>query len=203
MLRLRLHPENPQARLIQQAVQALKNEQLLIIPTESCYYFAGKMSSKTAFQRLKQLYSKHDRLSLTLLCRSLSDISTYVSLDNQQFRIVKAHTPSAIEFILPAQKTVAKHLRDESNDYIAVSFSTHPVGQMLLESLDEPLLICPVILPNDDEPLADPEEIALQLEKRVDVFLDTGYALNLSATRVDLSADEANVQYEGIDEFKN
>lgn len=203
MFRLRLHPENPQPRLIQQAVQALKNEQLLIIPTESCYHFACNMNSKTAFQHLKRLYSKHhDTLSFTLLCRSFSDISNYVCLDNQQFRLIKAHIPSAIEFILPTQKTVAKHLRDETNNRIAVSHSKHQVVQMLLELIDEPLLICPVTLQNNDEPLTDPEEITLQLEKYIDVFLDTGYGLNLAATRVDLCGDNVNVVYYGIGNFK-
>lgn len=201
MLRLHIHPNNPQTRLIQQTVNALNDDQLIIIPSESCYMFACKISSKTAWQRIEQLYGKHADIDYSILCSSLSEMANYAMLDNQQFRTVKAHTPSAIEFILPAQKAVPKHLRDDKKDSIAVCYSSHQIGQMLIELLAEPLVICPVMM-SDDEPLADPEDIVLQLEKRVDILLDTGYGVPVRSTRVDLSSDEYQIIHYGIGDIQ-
>ncbi|MDO4223095.1 MAG: L-threonylcarbamoyladenylate synthase [Acinetobacter sp.] len=197
MLRLHVHPENPQPRLIQQAATALKDGQIAIMATDACYVLCCQMNNKTAVERIMRLRGANDKYQHTLLCQDVSQLSHYATVENHAFRAIKSHLPNATQFILPATKAVPKHLVSKQKT-IALRISDYPLCQMLLEQLGEPMLISTLQLADSDEILSDPEEIAFQLEKLVDVFLDSSYGLPTAASIVDLSDDHAHIVRYGI-----
>lgn len=198
MLRLHIHPENPQPRLMQQVVQALNDDKIVIYPTDTCYAIGCKISNKSGVERISRLLQLNDKYVFGLLCQDLSQVSQYAEVDNQQFRILKANTPSEIAFILSATKMTPKHLHNKAKQ-IAIRINQHIINQQLIEQLNEPLLVCDLKV--NDEILDDPEQIELQFEKLVDIFVDSGYGLAMSSTIVDLSCDDVQVLHHGLGHF--
>lgn len=195
MLRLHIHPENPQTRLMQQVVQALNDDKIVIYPTDTCYAIGCKIGNKSGVERINRLLQLNDKYTFSLLCQDLSQVSQYAEVDNQQFRILKANTPSEIAFILSATKMTPKHLHNKAKQ-ITVRVNQHIINQQLIEQLNEPLLVCDLMV--NDEILDDPEQIELQFEKLVDVFIDNGYGLAINSTLVDISTGEIQVLSQGL-----
>lgn len=194
----RLHPENPQPRLLKQAVERLQAGELLAMPTDASYVLACHMGDKAAMERLRRLRQLDDSHHLTLLCRDLSDLSTYAKVDNPTFRLLKAHTPGAYTFILNGTREVPKRLLHPKRQTIGIRVPSHPLALGLLELLGEPLLSATLQMPGDTEPLNDPDEIALRLARQVDVVLDAGFGSLVSTTVVDLTGDAPVVLREGL-----
>jgi tRNA threonylcarbamoyl adenosine modification protein (Sua5/YciO/YrdC/YwlC family) len=193
-----LHPENPQSRLLKQAVERLKAGELLVMATDASYVLVCHIGDKAALDRLRRVRDLDDHHHLTLLCRDLSEIGTYAKVDNSVFRLLKAHTPGAYTFILSGTKEVPKRLLHPKKQTIGIRIPDHPVAQGLLELMGEPLLSTTLQMPGETEPLNDPEEIVSQLQKRVDVILDSGYGGLLSTTVVDFSEGNPLVLREGL-----
>lgn len=126
MQTLYIHPDNPQPRLIEQAAEALKNDQLIIYPTDTSYAFGCRLGAKQALEKLRLIRQLDDKHQFTLLCRDLSEIATYATVDNQQFKQLKAHTPAAITFILNATKDVPKKLAHPKKKTIGIRVPTTP-----------------------------------------------------------------------------
>lgn len=198
MLRLHIHPENPQARLMQQVMQALNDDKIVIYPTDTCYAIGCKIGNKSGVERISRLLQLNDKYTFSLLCQDLSQVSQYAEVDNQQFRILKANTPSEIAFILSATKMTPKHLHNKAKQ-IAIRVNQHIINQQLIEQLNEPLLVCDLMV--NDEILDDLEQIELQFEKLVDVFIDNGYGLAINSTLVDISTGEIQVLSQGLGEI--
>lgn len=198
MLHLRIHPDNPQARLISQAVERLKQGDIMVYPTDTSYALGCQIGNKTAMERIAQIRGLTDKHQYSIMCANLSDIATYAQVDNTQFRLLKAHTPSAITFILPASKELPKRLMHPKRKTIGIRFPEHTICQALLEQLGEPILTTTLILPNQNESLTDPDEIAMQLNKRIDLFLDSGYGQLSTTSVVDLSDGNPNIVRYGL-----
>lgn len=193
-----LHPDNPQPRLLKQAADRLKAGELLVMATDASYVLVCHIGDKAALERLRRVRGLDDHHHLTLLCRDLSEIGTYAKVDNSVFRLLKAHTPGAYTFILAGTKEVPKRLLHPKKQTIGIRIPDHPVAQGLLELMGEPLLSTTLQMPGDSEPLNDPEDIVSQLQKRVDVILDSGYGGLMSTTVVDFSDDNPVVLREGL-----
>lgn len=193
-----LHPENPQTRLLKQAAERLKAGELLVMATDASYVLVCHIGDKAALDRLRRVRNLDDHHHLTLLCRDLSDIGVYAKIDNTVFRLLKAHTPGAYTFILPGTKEVPKRLLHPKKQTIGIRIPDHPVAQGLLELMGEPLLSTTLQLPGEADPLNDPEDIVSQLQKQVDVILDSGFGGLMSTTVVDFSEGYPQVLREGL-----
>lgn len=198
MLHLRIHPENPQSRLINQAVDRIKAGDIVVYPTDSAYAIGCHIGDKGAMERLSQIRKLPVQHQYAILCRDLSDIATYAKVDNATYRLLKANTPCVCTFILNATSEVPKRLMHPKKKTIGIRIPSNPICQALLEELGEPLLTSTLILPRQELPLDDPYDIEMQLSKLIDVFIDGGIATTGVTSIVDLSGEEPVIIREGM-----
>ena len=185
-----VHPDNPQPRLIRQAVDIVRNGGVMVYPTDSCYALGCQIGDKDAMQRIRDIRGLDENHHFTLVCRDLSELSRYARVDNRQYRLLKANTPGSYTFILLATKEVPRRLQHPKRATIGLRVPDHAVSLALLEELDEPLLSSTLILPGDEEPLSDGEEIRERLEKRVDLIVDSGSCCTGMSTVIDLTGSD-------------
>jgi tRNA threonylcarbamoyl adenosine modification protein (Sua5/YciO/YrdC/YwlC family) len=184
-----VHPDNPQLRLIRQAAEIVRAGGVIVYPTDSCYAFGCQLGDKAAMERIRAIRRLDERHHFTLVCRDLSEISKYARVDDLQFRLLKANTPGSYTFILQATKEVPRRLQHPKRATIGLRVPDHPIVAALLDELGEPLLSCTLILPGDELPLNDPEEIRERLDHQVDLILDGGFCGVEPTTVIDLTAD--------------
>lgn len=185
-----IHPENPQLRLIKQAVQIIDGGGIVALPTDSCYALVCHLDDKSAVERLRRIRNVDDKHHLTLLCRDLSEISLYARIDNRQYRLLKATTPGPYTFILEATKEVPRRLSHPSRKTIGLRVPENRIAHALLEELGQPLLGTTLILPGEEDALTDPDEIRIRLERQVELVLDGGACSFEPTTVIDLTGDE-------------
>ena len=193
-----IHPENPQPRLIQQAVEIIRAGGVVIYPTDSCYALGCQLGDKAAVDRIRRIRQVDDKHHFTLMCRDLSDLATYAKVDNQQFRLLKTITPGPYTVLLEATKEVPKRLWHPKKQTIGLRVPNHPVVQALLAALGEPLLTSTLLVPGEIEPPYDPYEIRNVLEHQVDLIIDGGYCGTEPTTVIDLSTEEMQVVRQGL-----
>ncbi|MFZ6674024.1 L-threonylcarbamoyladenylate synthase [Undibacterium sp. Xuan67W] len=184
-----LHPDNPQLRLIKQAAQIIHQGGIVALPTDSCYALVCHLDDKDAVTRLRRIRAVDEKHHLTLLCRDLSEIALYAKVDNRQYRMLKAATPGAFTVILEATKEVPRRLSHPSRKTIGLRVPENRITHALLEELGQALLGTTLILPNEDEPLTDPEVIREKLEKQVDLIIDGGACSLIPTTVIDMTDD--------------
>lgn len=192
-----IHPVNPQLRLIRKAADIVRAGGIIVYPTDSCYGLGCHIGDKTAMERLRVIRQVDEKHPFTLVCRDLSEIATYAKVDNRQYRLLKAATPGCYAFILEATREVPKRLQHPSRRTIGLRIPDHPVVNALLAELNEPLLSSSLILPGDDLPLNDPDEIRERLEHQVDLILDSGACGLEPTTVVNLTGDEPVIERVG------
>lgn len=192
-----VHPENPQLRLIKQAAQIIHGGGIVALPTDSCYALVCHLDDKAAVEKLRRIRGIDERHHLTLLCRDLSEISTYARVDNKQFRLLKAVTPGAYTFILEATREVPRRLSHPSRKTIGLRVPQNPIVEMLLAELGQPLLGTTLILPGDEEPLTDPDLVLERLGKQVELVIDGGACRLEPTTVVDLTGPEPELIRQG------
>jgi tRNA threonylcarbamoyl adenosine modification protein (Sua5/YciO/YrdC/YwlC family) len=185
-----IHPENPQSRLIKQAVQLILGGGIIALPTDSGYALACQLDDKSAVERMRRLRGVDEKHHMTLLCRDLSEISLYARLDNRQYRMLKAATPGPYTIILEATKEVPRRLSHPSRKSIGLRVPEHRITQALLEELKQPLVSTTLILPGEPDPLTNPDEIRDKLEKLIELVIDGGHCAMEPTTVVDLTGDE-------------
>lgn len=184
---LHIHPDNPQARLLKQAVQWLSRGEVLAIPTDSSYALACHLDDKAAVDRLRRIRGVDDRHHLTLLCRDLSELALFARVDNRQYRLLKAATPGAYTFILEASREVPRRVSHPQRKTIGLRVPDHSALQALLALHEAPLLATTLILPGQDGPLNDPEDIREQLEHQIAAVVDAGACPLEPTTVLDLT----------------
>ncbi len=184
-----VHPENPQPRLIRQAAEVVRAGGVIVYPTDSCYALGCHIGDKAAMERIRAIRGVDERHHLTLVCRNLSEIGQYARVDNSQFRLLKTATPGSYTFILQATREVPKRLLHPRRRTIGLRVPDHKVTQALLAELDEPLLSSTLMLPGDDTPLNDVDEIRSELERAVDAILDAGSCGIVPTTVVDMTGE--------------
>lgn len=183
-----IHPQNPQARLMRSAADIVQRGGVIVYPTDSCYAIGCQLGNKDAANRIRQLRQLDSQHHFTLMCRNLSELGTYAAIDKSQYRVLKAATPGSYTFILPATRDVPKRLQHPKRSTIGLRVPDHIIALALLEALDEPLLSATLILPGDDTPLTDAEEIRERLEKSVDLIIEGGNCGIVPTTVVDLTS---------------
>jgi len=169
-----IHPDNPQQRLIGQAVSIIQQGGVVVYPTDSCYALGCHLGDKAAMERIARIRRTGPKHNFTLVCRDLSDISLYSRVDNATYRILKSLTPGPYTFILRATNEVPRRLQNPKRKTIGIRIPDNAICQSLLTELDEPMMSSTLIMPDKDLPETDATEIRQLLEKQVDLIIDGG-----------------------------
>ncbi len=189
---LQIHPDNPQLRLINQAVAVMRKGGVVVYPTDSCYAIGCHIGDKAAQDKIRKIRQLDDNHDFTLVCRDLSEISLYAKIDNSSYKSIKSLTPGPFTFILKATREVPRRLQNPKRKTIGIRIPDNSIALALLEALEEPIMSSTLQMPGDDFPLSDPEEIYERLGKLVDIVIDGG-ACELEPTSVIELMNEAPV----------
>ena len=196
-----VHPDNPQARLLKQAVQLLHKGGVLAVPTDSSYALVCHLDDRAAADRLRSIRGVDERHHLTLLCRDLSELASYARVDNRQYRLLKLGTPGAYTFVLEASKEVPRRVSHPSRKTIGLRVPEHRALQELLALHGAPLLATTLIPPGETDPLNDAHEIRERFEHDLAAVIDAGACALAPTTVVDLTpmanGDDPQVLREG------
>ncbi|MBD1391315.1 threonylcarbamoyl-AMP synthase [Neiella sp. HB171785] len=185
-----VHPDNPQARLINQAAAIIRNGGVVIYPTDSGYAIGCHIGDKKALDRICRIRKIDKDHNFTLVCRDLSELSLYAKVENSAFRVIRNNTPGAYTFIFKATKEVPRRLLNPKKKTIGIRVPDNTIALALLEALGEPLMSTTLILPDSDVAESDPEEIRDRLEHQVDLIINGGHLGESPTTVVDFSDDE-------------
>lgn len=196
-----IHPENPQARLIKQAADIIRNGGLVAYPTDSAYALGCHIGDKLALDRICGIRKISKDHNFTLVCRDLSEVATYAKVNNQMFRLIKAHTPGPFTFILTATSETPKRLKHPKKKTIGIRIPNNPIVRDLLDELNEPMMTSTLIMPGEELPLTDPYDIRITLEHQLELVIDGGFCGMEPTTVVDLSGDSPVVVRQGCGEF--
>lgn len=192
-----IHPENPQGRLIKQAVEIIRGGGLVAYPTDCAYALGCHIGDKTALDRIRAIRQLDKSHNFTLMCRDLSELATYARVDNQTFRLLKGHMPGPFTFILEATSEVPKRLMHPKKKTIGMRVPDNPIALALLEELGEPLMTSSLLLPGDTVPLTDPYDIRETLEHQLDLVIDGGFCGMEATTVVDLTGEVPELMRQG------
>jgi tRNA threonylcarbamoyl adenosine modification protein (Sua5/YciO/YrdC/YwlC family) len=182
-----IHPDNPQSRLIKQAAEMLREGAVIVYPTDSGFALGCRLEDKDAVMRIRQIRGLDEKHLMTLMCRDLSELAKYARVDNAHFRLLKNNTPGSYTFILDATREVPRRLQHPKRSTVGLRIPDHPVALALLEELGEPILSSTLILPEEDQPLTDVEQIREHLERLVELIIEGGVVGNEPTTVIDLT----------------
>jgi len=188
-----IHPDNPQKRIIGQIVDVLRKGGVVVYPTDSAYALGCHIGDKTAMERIRKIREVDNKHDFTLVCRDLSELAVYAKVGQQAFRMLKGLTPGPYTFILQATREVPRRLQNPRRRTIGLRVPANPIAIAILEEIAEPLMSSTLILPGDDSPMTDMDEIAQRIKHAVDVIIDGGYCGVEPTTIVDLVSDEPEV----------
>ncbi len=182
-----IHPDNPQPRLLKQAVQLLERGGVLAVPTDSSYALVCHLDDKAAADQMRRIRQVDEKHHLTLLCRDLSELASYARVDNRQYRLLKQATPGAYTFILEASKEVPRRLSHPSRKTIGLRVPDHNTLRNLLELHNGALLATTLIQPGETDPLNDAQIIRERFERVLAGVIDAGACPLEPTTVVDLT----------------
>jgi tRNA threonylcarbamoyl adenosine modification protein (Sua5/YciO/YrdC/YwlC family) len=189
---LDIHPVNPQPRLIEQTVAILRDDGVIAYPTDSGYALGIQLGNRSGLDRMRAIRHLDDKHHFTLLCHDFAQMGPLVHLDNAVFRLVKAATPGAYTFILPATSEVPRRLMAPKKRTVGVRIPDHVLAHALLEALGEPLISTTLLLPDETEPMTEGWRIKDELDQLLDAVIE-GEAGSLPTTVVDLSSGSPEI----------
>lgn len=188
-----IHPDNPQPRLIHQVVEIVRRGGVIVYPTDSSYALGCHIGDKDAMERIRRIRQVDTKHNFTLVCRDLAEVALYARVSNADYRLLRAHTPGAYTFILPATREVPRRLQNPRRKTIGLRVPQHRIAQALLTELGEPLMSSTLILPGEDLPMAEMDEIRPRLEHQVDLIIDGGNCGWEPTTVIELSEGLATI----------
>ncbi|CAN8140832.1 putative RNA-binding protein YciO [uncultured Thiomicrorhabdus sp.] len=198
---INVHPDNPQARLLEQVVEILTKEGVIAYPTESGYALGCLLDNKKGADRIRRIRQLDEKHELTLVCEDLSNLSSYAKVGNTQYRYIKKHLPGPYTFLLPASREVPKRLQSPKRKTIGLRISPNVVTNTLLSYFDKPLLSASLIMPGDDHPLTDGWSVYENLNHALDAVLDGGFTGFEPTTIIDFTEEEPILVRQGQGEF--
>jgi tRNA threonylcarbamoyl adenosine modification protein (Sua5/YciO/YrdC/YwlC family) len=199
---LQLHPVSPQLRFIRQAVQCLRSGGVIVYPTDSCYALGCHIGDKNALERIREIRQTDRNHHFTLVCRDLAEVAKYALVENWQYRLLRAHTPGPYTFLLKASRETPRRLKHERRGTIGLRVPDHPVTALLLSELGEPVMSSTLLLPGEDLPRTDAQEIYEKLQHSVDMVLDGGNCGLIPTSVIDMSGERAIVARAGRGDVK-
>ena len=194
---LTIHPDNPQQRLIDQAVEIIRKGGLIAYPTDSAYALGCHIGDKTALDRIRTIRQLDKHKNFTLMCRDLSELASYAKVSNSDFRELKAHTPGAYTFILNATPEVPRRLMHPKRKTIGMRVPDNAIALAIMATLGEPLMSSSLILPGEEIPLTDPYDIKSSLSGQLDLVIDGGFCGFDATSVIDLTGDEPQITRRG------
>ncbi|AIJ22131.1 L-threonylcarbamoyladenylate synthase [Amycolatopsis methanolica] len=192
-----VHPDNPQRRSIGQIVDLLRQDGLIVYPTDSAYALGCQLGNRDGLDRIRAIRHLDDRHHFTLVCRDFAQLGQFAHVENTVFRAIKAATPGSYTFILPATKEVPRRLLHPKKKTVGVRIPDHVVAQALLDELGEPLVSSTLLLPDHEEPLTQGWEIKDELDHVVDAVVDSGDCGTEPTTVIDFSSGEPEIVRKG------
>ena len=198
---LSIHPENPQQRLIAKAAEIVRKGGVIVYPTDSVYAIGCHIGDKQALDRIRAIRRLDSNHNFTLMCRDLSELSSYAKVENSAFRAIKASTPGPFTFILNATSEVPRRLQHPKRKTVGLRVPNSPIAQALLQELGEPMMSVTLIMPGDEYPLIDPYDIRQIMEPHIDVFIDGGYCGLVPSTVVDMTGPAPEIIRQGMGDF--
>ena len=198
---LSIHPENPQQRLIAKAAEIVRKGGVIVYPTDSVYAIGCHIGDKQAHDRIRAIRRLDSNHNFTLMCRDLSELSSYAKVENSAFRAIKASTPGPFTFILNATSEVPRRLQHPKRKTVGLRVPNSPIAQALLQELGEPMMSVTLIMPGDEYPLTDPYDIRQIMEPHIDVFIDGGYCGLVPSTVVDMTGPAPEIIRQGMGDF--
>ena len=184
---IELNAYSPQYDLVSELCRALNAGSVIAYPTDSGYALGCKMGMKQPLKRIKNIRDLNDKHNFTLICKDLSEISAYAKIDNPTYRILKRCTPGSYTFILSATNKVPVLMQAKGKKTVGIRVPTNLIPLALSEKLGEPILSSSLIMPGEDEPLLDAEDVSNRIGDLVDYIVDGGYCGYEPTTVVDLS----------------
>ena len=192
-----VHPDNPQVRLIKQAVEIVRSGGVIVYPTDSGYALGCQIGAKRPLETIRRIRKLSDKHCFTMICRDLKELGLYARVDNSQYRLIKNHTPGPYTFILPATNEVPRRLMQPKRKTIGIRVPDNNIALALLDELNEPLMSVTLILPGEELPMTDPYDIRQTLEHELDLVIDGGYCGMEPTSVIDLADDEIKVVRQG------
>jgi len=196
-----MHSQNPQPRLLRQAAEALGKGQLIAYPTDSTYALGCALNSRQALQAIRQIRGLSENHPLSLICDSIAQAAQYAIIDDDNYRILKATTPGAYTFILPATKNVPRHGMGIKRRLVGIRIPNYPIATGIVEALGEPIMSSSLWLKGDDAPLEETKEIAKLTQSKVSLVLEVGKICHKATTVVDLTQTPPEVIRQGDEIF--
>ena len=170
-----IHPDNPQLRLIRQAVKIIQDGGVIAYPTDSSYALGCHIGDKACMERIRRIRKVEKEHNFTLVCRDLSEIATYARVYDTDYRFMKSLTPGPYTFILRATREVPKRLQNPKRKTIGIRVPDSEIVRSLLTELGEPIMSSSLILPGKTTPMSDAWEIRERLEHDLDLVIDGGF----------------------------
>lgn len=192
-----VHPVNPQPRAIRTAVNIIRDEGVVVYPTDSCFALGCRLGNKSGLDRIRSIRKLDSRHHFTLVCQDFAQLSQFVHIDNTVFRAIKAATPGRYTFILPATREVPRRLMHPKKKTVGVRIPDHVTAQALVAELGEPVLSSTLLLPDQDEPMTHGWDIKQRLHHEVDAVIDSGDCGIEPTTVVDFSEHEPEIVRRG------
>jgi len=192
-----IHPENPQLRLIHQAVDIIRKGGVIAYPTDSSYALACQVGDKQAMDKIRRIRQLDDKHNFTLVCKDLTQVSTFTKIGNDAYRLIKALTPGPFTFILEATREVPRRLQHPKKKTIGIRIPDHPVTQLLLQELGEALFSSTLALPGSTEAIDDPYDIKDKLEHELDLIIAAGIIEHEETTMIEFSNDGIEIVRQG------
>lgn len=190
-----LHPDNPQLRFINKAVELLKEGGIIIYPTDTVYGIGCDIFNRDALEKIFRIKNTGDEKLFSFVCSDLKDISRYAKVSDYAYRTMKHLLPGPFTFILPAAKVVPKKLWSKRKT-VGIRIPNHQVSLTLVRELGNPIISTSTTNENG-EVLINPEEIKSIFEDRVDLMLSSGNLSGQPSSVIDLSEDSPEVIREG------
>ncbi|MCS6972394.1 MAG: L-threonylcarbamoyladenylate synthase [Leptospiraceae bacterium] len=183
-MRLYLHPQNPEPRLVKKIVEMLLAEQLIIVPTDTVYAFVTLAQNKESVRQIQRIKNLPPNKPLTLYCRDFSQMSRYVRMQgNQVFHLMKALLPGPYTLIFDAAKTLPHYAVTRQNT-VGIRIVDHRLIMAILDQTELPLLGSSVDLPPEE--MHDFEELADRYENRVAAVVHCGAVAGAYSTILDV-----------------
>jgi len=196
---IKIYPENPNPKAIQQAVDVLKKGGLIIYPTDTVYGLGCDITNQRAIEKICMIRGvKPDKATFSFVCSDLSNISDYIKpIDTTVFRVLKKALPGPYTFILNANGNVPKLLSSKKKT-VGIRVPDNSIAQEIVRQLGNPILSASI--KDEDELIeysTDPELIHEKYEDRVDLIIDGGFGGNEASTVIDCTSGEFEVIREG------
>lgn len=190
-----LHPETPQLRYINKAIDILRGGGVIIYPTDTVYGFGCDIFNHEAVERIYSIKHEAGTKLFSFICPDLKDISKYARVSDYAYKMMKRCIPGPYTFVLPAAKEVPKKLLSKRKT-VGIRVPDHEIAIMLAKELGRPILSTSVTK-RRGELLFDPEEIKAIFNPHVDLMLSDGALNGKPSSVVDLSGDKAEIIREG------